>query len=451
MKVKNRLAFQFSMLFALLLIIAFTGIYLFIQQYRTRAFFKQLDDRAQTVAQFYLAEDNLSATKFRDVLKKFPQSLSQESFHIYNERLEPTFVREDSVKWPKAFLKQVLQGKLLHVIDGGKQTTGVYYADNSGNFLVIVSATDQNGLKSMSELKLIMMLFFFSLLVITFFLGRVFARISLSPIIRIRNNLATIKATDLHKRLSVDTDRVDEIDSLSLSINQLLEHLEHSFESQRSFVAHSSHELRTPLTSILGQAETTLLKERSASEYQSALQGVIESVIELKQIINSLLELAEINMDIKDFEEIRADELAWEIADEFSLNFGEDKLDVSYQLAGYTTATNLYGNRRLLFIAISNILNNAQKFSNGKKVGFILKRLPGALVMEIRDEGIGIASEELSMIFQPFYRSTNAIEFPGSGIGLSLSFNILRLHNASIQVSSVIGEGSLFTITFPVI
>lgn len=450
MKVKNRLALQFTLLFAVLLFIALSGIYLFIQQYRSRFFFNKLDERAITIAQFYLAEDNLSATKFKQVLHKFPQSLSEESIRIYNDHLEPEFIPEDSIKWPKPFLEQIRQEKIVHLVLGSKQVTGIYYSDNSGDFLFVVAAVDVSGLQSMQELRLIMIIVFIVLLIITFFIGRVFAKISLSPIVKIRDNLRTIRATDLHTRLKVNSRETDEIDSLSLSINQLLEHLEQSFESQKSFVANSSHELRTPLTSILGQAETTLTKDRSPVEYKATLRAIIESVIQLNHIIKSLMELVETNIDTKDFQSIRADELAWEIADEFMINYGEQQLEVIYDFRGDPSKLIIYGNRRLLFIAISNILKNALKFSEGKRVKYIISSSPTAIIMEIKDKGMGIAADDLAKIFQPFYRSQNALSFPGNGIGLSMSQNIIRLHNASINVYSEINQGTTFLLSFPI-
>jgi len=146
MKVRNRLALQFTLLFAVLLLFALSFIYFFIEQFRVSNYFHRLDDRAVTVAQFYLAQDNLSEKKFKEVSHKFHQSLSDENFRIYNQQLVPVFVEEDTIKWSKSFLKQVLSKRSVHAKIGEKQIVGLSYFDNSGKFIFVVSAIDTHGL-----------------------------------------------------------------------------------------------------------------------------------------------------------------------------------------------------------------------------------------------------------------------------------------------------------------
>jgi nitrate/nitrite-specific signal transduction histidine kinase len=250
MKVKDRLSLLFTLMFAILLLLVLTGIYLFVNKSRIRTFYDKLDDRAFTVAQFYLAEDNLSKENFKGVLKKFPQSLSNEYIRIYDDHYKPQFIPENSVHWDINIIKNVIEQKKVHLSQGNRQITGIYYVDNSGNFIIMVSAIDESGINEMNELGLIMFFFFGASLIITFFIGRIFSRITLLPIVKITSNLKTIRSTSLNLRLPIKQKKTDEIDSLSLTINQLLEHLEQSFESQRSFIANASHELRTPITTM---------------------------------------------------------------------------------------------------------------------------------------------------------------------------------------------------------
>jgi len=190
------------------------------------------------------------------------------------------------------------------------------------------------------------------------------------------------------------------------------------------------------------------VKDRTTDEYKAALHGIVEGVVNLNNIINNLMELVHVNTDIRDFEMIRIDELAWEITDEFKLMYGEQQLAVTYNLPEDPSKATIYGNRRLLFIAINNLLKNALKFSEGKTVNFVVSSIADTTYIQISDEGIGILPEEMEKIFQPFYRSNNALRFPGNGIGLSLSQNIFRLHNAAIHIASEVNKGTTFTVTF---
>ncbi|MBB5620422.1 signal transduction histidine kinase [Pedobacter cryoconitis] len=450
MKVKNRLSLQFTFMFAILLLVVLTGIYLLVEHNRLKSFMNKLDERAVTVAQFYLAEDNLSKDIFRQVAKKFPQSLTHESIRVYDDKFNSKFTREDSISWKHEFLAQIVKKKSIHLRQGETQITGIYYPDNSGNFIVVVSAVDDRGLHDMEQLRLIMTAFFISSLFITFFIGRIFARISLQPIVSITDNLKRIRASSLHHRLSVNQAKTDETDNLSSAINQLLEHLEQSFESQKSFVANASHELRTPITSILGEAEITLMKERSPEEYKHALQEIVGSVERLNYIINSLMELMQTNLDNKDFQSIRIDELIWEIADELAFKTNTDPIKIVYDLPTDQSKRTLQGNRQLLFIAINNILKNAVKFSVGQEVLCTVGYKNQQMVIAIKDVGIGISPADIKKIFQPFYRSANALNFSGYGIGLSLTNNIVKQHNGAIQVESVLGQGTTFYVYLPI-
>ncbi|MGY0037265.1 sensor histidine kinase [Pedobacter sp. NJ-S-72] len=126
-----------------------------------------------------------------------------------------------------------------------------------------------------------------------------------------------------------------------------------------------------------------------------------------------------------------------------------DHIKVSYDLPGDQSKRTLQGNRQLLFIAISNILKNAMKFSGNKEVSCSVSYKDNHVIIIIRDSGIGISEDDLKKIFQPFYRSANALNFPGYGIGLSLTNNIVRQHNGSIRVESILGQGTVFSISLP--
>ncbi len=449
MKVKDRLSLQFTFMFAVLLLMVLTGIYLFVEHNRVKDFFNKLDDRAVTVAQFYLAEDNLSKESFKTVLKKFPQSLSNETIRIYNEHFKPQFVHEGTVRWDLNTLKDVVSQKQVHLSQDNQQITGIYYADNSGNFIIMVSAIDINGYHDMHNLGLIMFFVFLASLIITYFMGSVFSRIALLPIVRITNNLKRIRASSLDLRLPVAQKKTDEIDGLSLTINQLLEHLEQSFESQKSFIANASHELRTPITTILGEAEITLMQNRDGEVYRSVLTNIIKETERLSYIINSLMELIQTNVENSDFQNIRMDELLWEIKDDLSDRAAKSRINLTFNLPNEPSKVTLPGNRQLLFIGISNIIKNALKFSDNKEVDCEIFCDAMGINILIRDKGIGIDQKDLTKIFQPFYRSANALYYPGYGIGLSLTNNIIRLHNGKIEIKSTLNKGSEFHVTFP--
>jgi signal transduction histidine kinase len=446
MKVKDRLSLQFTFMFAILLMVVLSGIYVLAAGNRSDAFFDKLEDRALTAGQLYLAQDNMSEESFNKVIKKFPQSLPHEVIRIYNDKNQPVFIKEDSVHWSPEIIERVVREKKVRFTEDNKQVAGLYYIDNSGNFVVLASAVDDSGFQNMRQLLWIMVFFFFISLIITFSLGRFFATIALRPIAQIIGNMKIIRATSLDKRLPVGKYRNDEITQLSLTINELLEHLEQSFSAQQAFIANASHELRTPLTAIMGNAEITLRSDREKEVYKNTLKEIVKDVEDLNQIINSLFELSNANMEGFTIETIRLDELLWEAADECGSKLKNNS--VKYTAPQYGYKYTMQGSRRLLFIAFSNILNNAVKFSNGSDVICKLDMDERNIVVTIKDNGIGISPSDLAKIFQPFYRASNSQGYPGSGIGLSLADKIIRLHNGHIEVKSDVAKGTEFNVIF---
>jgi len=282
-------------------------------------------------------------------------------------------------------------------------------------------------------------------LLITFFIGKIFSKIALHPIVNITGNLKRIRASSLDLRLPVGEKKTDEIDNLSLTINKLLEHLEQSFESQQSFIANASHELRTPITTILGEAETTLFHERPKEEYQLTLVNIIKETESLNEIINSLMDLMQMDLAHYELQSVRMDELLWEIVDELD----NDKVKIDYNIPNDRLKCTIMGNRRLLFIGINNVIKNAVKFSDGKEVFCELFCNETGINIKIRDQGIGMTQKDVLNIFQPFFRASNALNYAGHGIGLSLTQNVLKYHNGIIIVNSSVDTGTEFHLIFP--
>lgn len=440
---------QFAILSAILLFLVLAGIYLLTAQYRKKDFHERLLDRAFTNAELFLAQDNLSAEKFSDVQKKFPQSLPEEIVKIYNDSDQSVFIKANSFQWPTSVIDRVRNEKTIFYSEGRRQTAGIYYIDNSGNFTVLASAIDTYGDEEMRQLFWVMFIAFFISVFILFFAGRLFARSALSPMIKVITDVKFIRSTSLDKRLQTQGSK-DEINELAVTFNNLLEHLEQSFGAQGSFVAHASHELRTPVTSIIGDVEVTLSQERASEEYKKTLERVLAESGKLNDLINNLFDLAQTNIDITEFQDLRLDELLWQVKDEWASRLPESNIDLQYNLPEDSRKYTIQGNNHLLFIAISNILKNAIKFSNNSIVTCKLYFQNNIPVISIRDRGIGIGKEDIRNIFQPFYRGKNTFGYAGYGVGLSLADKILRLHNARISVNSELNKGTEFLLFFPI-
>ncbi|MDR0265154.1 MAG: hypothetical protein LBJ04_18205 [Sphingobacterium sp.] len=176
MRTKTRLILQFSLLFAALLTLVLSIIYYLVDKEFVRNFYKRLEDRALTVGHSYLASDNFSKEEYQEVLKKYPRTLPTETIRIYDKNYRSIFIEEDGVTWSKEIIKQIILQKVLYFKHGDNQVTGILYRDNSGDFVIIASASNVYGKESKQELLYAMMMSFTLAICITVLLGNVFAK-----------------------------------------------------------------------------------------------------------------------------------------------------------------------------------------------------------------------------------------------------------------------------------
>ncbi|MGD8780125.1 MAG: PAS domain-containing sensor histidine kinase [Ignavibacteria bacterium] len=221
-------------------------------------------------------------------------------------------------------------------------------------------------------------------------------------------------------------------------------------ELKSRFITTASHEFKTPLTTVLSSAE---LLERygqrwNEKKYKEQLRKIINSVEGLNVLINDILQAGkaesgtiEFNpqkMNLKDFVE--------KLVSELMLTTSKHNIDLYCFLKNEEYCLD----ENLLRLSLSNIINNAIKYSpGGGTIDIIIEEISSKLKIEIIDEGIGIPGEDIANIFLPFNRSVNAGNFPGTGLGLSIAKKSVELHGGSINVKSKIKKGTKFIIKFP--
>jgi len=246
----------------------------------------------------------------------------------------------------------------------------------------------------------------------------------------------------------------DEIAQLAITFNQMLERLESAFEMQRSFVSNASHELRTPLTSITGQIEVSLMNSRTQVEYEAILESVLEDIKNLNALSNGLLDLAKASSDISAITlyPLRIDEILWETRAEIIERKKDYKISIEFRepIEDEKELT-VIGNDHLLKTAIVNLMDNACKFSPNKSVEIYLSVKAKCIVTEFTDNGMGIDPDDLEKIFHPFFRSNNAKNISGNGLGLTLTDKIIRLHQGTILIESRLQKGTTVTVCIPYI
>ncbi|MCD7721110.1 MAG: ATP-binding protein [Prevotellaceae bacterium] len=277
--------------------------------------------------------------------------------------------------------------------------------------------------------------------------GYLLARIALSPISRLSDEMEEISAESIEKRLPV-RGQDDEVDELATAFNALLERLERSFTSQKMFVSNVSHELRTPLATVIGSLDLALQRSRTEEHYRRVMQVALDDAWQMSRLIDELLDLAKADYTLEQVqrEEIRLDELLIDVRESLlraypdyhiELLFGTDNTDDD-------TSITVRGNLYLLRIAFSNLIENNCKYSSNHTSFVQISSWEEWCIVRFTDNGIGMTEEEEQSLFRLFYRGEEARQAEGYGIGMTLVQKIVLMHQGEITVLSEKGEGTTF-------
>ncbi|WP_259068639.1 ATP-binding protein [Mucilaginibacter sp. X4EP1] len=450
MKIKNRLSLYFTAISAFVLLLVQVVICVTFSSFIKSDFYDHLMDRANVASQLYLEADEISPDSLNHVRERYLERLPDEVVRLYDEKNAASFIKDKNQFWPDAIINAVRKRKQLQFTEGNRQTVGIYYNDNQGNFVILVSAIDHQGDKRLKDMIEIMSILLISVTFGLFVISRWFAEKALQPIDKVIGQMRMVRAANLSLRVDEGNGR-DEISALAHNFNQLLEHLENAFELQQTFVINASHELRTPITSIIGEIEITLNKIRSTTDYEQVLSSILNDAERLNETIGSLLELANVDMNYTQpvLKAIAIDDLVWELNDYWNDRAGKGHFVVNVlNLPQEHTKLQLLANKSMLTIALNNIIGNAFKFSKNQPVRCDLYADNQSINITITDAGVGIIPEELDKIFDSFYRGTNVKTYQGNGIGLYVTNKIINLFNGKITVSSIPGKSTSVRISF---
>jgi len=451
MKIKDRLALYFTLISTVTLFCVLAVVYFAFLKVMESEFFDRLTDRTMVTAKLYLEADEISSDALNKARAKYLEKLNGEVIRIYNERNNATFIGDEQQFWGSETINEVRQQGKVRFKDGQRQVVGIFYKDNQGDFVILASAIDHGTEIRVQKLLKVMMVVFIVIFIGLLLSGRWIAKRILSPLDTFINQVKLIKSNNLHFRVEEGKNK-DEITLLSQNFNNLMEHLEHSFILQKTFVANASHELRTPVTRMIIGTEIALSKERSKEEYEVALHSVLEDAEKLENIITALLNLAQADLEYSSSlaEDIRLDELIWHLQSEWNQKKGPNQLQVEMINLPMNDDRSLMisANPTLLQIALDNVIGNAFKFSDNQPVACKLEIKEEGILLTISDRGVGIPEDRIQDIFKPFHSSSLKAEHAGNGMGLYMAHKIVTLFGGKIIAESVKGTGTTFFIQF---
>jgi signal transduction histidine kinase len=452
MKIRTRLTLLFTTIFALITIGGSLAIYISSANYREEQFYDRIKGNAVNTARLLLQVDEID-NKLLRIIKQNTTTLVSEQILIYNSQNQRIYNSNETIdtKIDTTFLNTVRRKNSVKYREKDKEFLGIIFRDNSDKYVVIGSAIDKYGFGKLQNLEVTLVLVSLSALIITLIAGWLFAGQALKPIARVISEVDDISASKLHERLS-EGNGTDEIASLAITFNKMLERLESAFKMQRNFISYASHELRTPLTAITAQLDVMLQKPRDTEYYRKVSLSILEDIQQLSILANGFLNLANASLDKSEirFEVLRVDELLWQVRDEIlKVNPGY-KVNIAYkEFPEQESTLETNANDQLLKVAFSNIIDNACKYSEDKQVNVDIDILPKKIKITFADNGVGIPKEDLNKIFEPFYRANNVKPIKGHGLGLSLTHRIIKLHDGSLHINSSVNTGTAITVELP--
>ena len=222
-----------------------------------------------------------------------------------------------------------------------------------------------------------------------------------------------------------------------------------SMEEKMRFYTNFSHELRTPITLILGPVNELLKNKQIPDSYKSSLNLVKRNATTLLKLINRFLDFRKIDTENSQLSLGKYDlsALAIEEAESFEYLAKERGIEFDFY---YESDLECWVDIEKIQIILNNLLSNALKFTNtGKKVSFKAYKKNGDIIFKVKDSGVGIDTNELQSIFQPFYQAKNSNSTGGSGLGLSISKSFVEMHGGKLSVKSEVGKGSTFKFWIP--
>ncbi|SHH64585.1 HAMP domain-containing protein [Sporobacter termitidis DSM 10068] len=476
------LRWKFVVVMLLLILFLMTVVCVFliqgVQRFYTEQFFEQMraeftDEHTYSDLEKAL-DDPDPVGQLKDVVSghagKLGVDTGTRNFYILNDAGKVLFTT-DADKAADANAQIEITPNILKALNGDRVFTGtsngsymdvaVPVLDQSGAVAYIVYIRDNK--QTVRDLSGELVTRIFEAVAVGFAisvaLSFILSKTLLQPIIGMTKAAEAIAEGDFSRKLDVESD--DEIGILADTFNNMASQLQMTLEEikksealRREFVANVSHELRTPLTSIRSYAETLTENNDIPKQMEDDFLHVILGESErMTKIVQDLLELSR-------FDAGNTKLAIEQFSLETSVHDVSQAIALEAQKHGHRIGISLekdfpeiFGDRARIEQVLLNILSNAVKYTpDGGAIDITGGRTGGRVWVKIKDTGIGIPEEDLSRIFDRFYRVDKARsrESGGTGLGLSIAREIVLRHGGDILIESAVGHGTTVTVVLPV-
>ena len=452
MQIRHKLLFWFAGLVSVLLIAFSAYIYLSYADFRTEAFQQRLARKAALLYQV------LGDARIDEALATLPEQAG----YMYSptNKLLYTSPNAGDFQPSEELLAEVRQQQQVafefaspgHTYPKEGVAVAVRQPGKPGLYVAVVTAYDNTGFARQYTLLQTLLIGLLVAVVLVTGLGLLFARWALMPFNRLIGQLRRPALSEPFRLAPLHPG--DEAGELAAAFNQLLIRQEALAKSQQAFIAQASHELRTPLTTIKGWLETSLAYDADAASLREGIRQATQELDKLTALANGLLHLARLDGLGTGLERqpLELMDVLLDVVDTVQHQRPTQRLALSVGegVQQQRSAPTVLGNNHLLRTALTNLVDNACKYSGGQPVALHLEmHTDQAIRLTIEDRGIGILPADAERIFQPLIRGSNSQQVNGFGIGLTLARQIIELHKGQLWLRPRPGGGTLAEVELP--
>ncbi|WP_276875890.1 HAMP domain-containing sensor histidine kinase [Chryseobacterium joostei] len=451
MTLRNRFTLISSLSFGIVSIITSAVIFFAYYDSTKIFYFEKLRNTALISAIYYLEKDELPKNRHAQIKQEYNHLIQNNRVAVYNQNNQVTFGQNLNDKNIKPIhLQAARNNKGTQFMSGNEFYYGIFYPDNQGDFVVFVKSPNDSFQSQIWRLAIIMVSVLIIGLLAIYFLSRYLSKVVYKPISNVVERINKVDYNNISTAIT-STNTNDEIEDLIKSYNKLLGRISENVLLQQNFINYVSHEFKTPLASISGNLEVFAQRDRTPEEYKKVAKESLENVFEIENILNNLLLMSGMTKLEASHKQVRVDELIWKIYEKLEPKAKEKQSTLKVELQVTKPALLEFpGNETLLYLALYNIVENAIKYSQDHPIVINLSEKDSKLNIEVKDQGKGIHSDDLSKITETFYRGQNVENVKGSGIGLSLSQSIFDHHHILMKITSSVNVGTSVVLEFPV-
>lgn len=452
MKIRTALTLKYTAVTASVFLVCMLVVYGVSERTRSDTFFRNLRSEAVTKAHLFL-DGKVDAATMQSIYRNNSRFIDEVEVAVYTPDFRMLYhdaAENDIIREDRQMIESILRRGELRLRIGRYQAIGLVYRFEGREYVVTAAAYDGFGYANIAQLeRTVAMLFILGLSLLSV-AGYLLARNALKPVRRIVREAEKITASRIERRLPVKGR--DELGELCGAFNALLERLQVSFESQKTFVSNVSHELRTPLAALIAEIDLALQRERTPEEYRQSLHNALQDARRMTRLTEGLLNLARIDYRCEEIamQPVRLDELLLDVRETLLRAHPDYRIDLVFgQESNDERSITVSGNGYLLGIAFSNLIENNCKCSDNRTSFVQISSWERMAVVRLSDSGTGISEEEMRHLFTPFRRGGTQQRIEGYGIGMALAQKVIRLHGGEIAVHSMKGEGTTYVVELP--